>query len=297
MTSILEKLRELFPSCSREIDEIGRLRSVMDGISIDSFFEPVSRLNWSMSDKGEKKNVKLDSLEAGTLAAWAAHVSYGTRVRMREFEDSFLEQLLNHRFLTAMVISRAHMESAAVAVYAMNLVVSCAEKNNWEIMKVVIPRMLFGTSLMREPKLKPLQDMLGLSATEPIQIMDAIDAMDRFAESTGATLDTPRFRAYYAWFCEYAHPSMGSTGKFFNVIGESPDGWVLKYEYDEKVQDLDVKACLGMTLDNMRAGYANALMLSNCMFQDSPGGILYIPPPKELSPWIWNNIIHSPDKT
>ena len=149
----------------------------------------------------------------------------------------------------------------------------------------IIPKMLFGTSFKREQKAK-IQDLLDWSAQEPVQIMDAIDAMDRFAESTGAAV-THHFRVQYACLCEYAHPTMGSTRGFFDVVEENPNGWVLKYKYDEKVQQDDVKAALTMTIDSMRAGYGNVLILINGKFADSAHGIVYNPPPTEFGNGFW----------
>ena len=248
----------------------------------------------SKVEKKQKQVGSLLSLDAAAIACWAAHVSNGAQVRMHELEDVFLEQVVQKRVLSAMVISRAHMESAALAAYAEDILVDCNKKDNWEKLRTIIPKMLFGTSFKREQKAS-IQDLLDWSAQEPVQIMDAIDAMDRFAESTGAPV-THRFRVQYAWLCEYAHPTMGSTRGFFDVVEENPNGWVVKYRYNETVQEPDVRAALTMTINSMRVGYANALILTSGTFEDSAQGIVYNSPPKEFGRWIWHNIIQGGKK-
>lgn len=260
---------------------------------MEPFFEPVSVIDASEGDGNKPVRILL-SLDAKAMTAWAAHVSNGTRARMHGLEDVFLEQLAQKRFLSAMIISRAHMESAALAAYAEYSLVACEKKQNWEKMKTITSRMLFGTSFKREQK-SNVQDLLDWSAQEPVQIMDAIDAMDHFAESTGA-LVTRRFRAQYAYLCEYAHPSMNSTRGFLDVVEENRDGWVLKYRFEERVQEVDARAALAITIDSMRVGYANALLLAYGTFKDDPSGIIYSPPPIKFARWVWENIVHGGNK-
>lgn len=107
MTALHELLRDSFASCSTEIDEFQRLQAVVAGVRLDTFFEPASLIEVT---EGVGSLVSPDS---ATMTGWAAHVSNGTRVRMRTLENALLEQLAYKRMLPAMVLARSHMEAAA----------------------------------------------------------------------------------------------------------------------------------------------------------------------------------------
>jgi len=163
-------------------------------------------------------------------------------------------------------------------------------------MKTAVPKILFGTSVNLERKATIFQGTGSVSPQDPIRLMTAVEAMDRFAEGTPTPVRY-YFRGAYAILCEYAHPNLGGVRSFFEIVEETSEGWALKYGYDESVAEADVKSALIAIIQNMRVGYANVLLLISGRFEDRPSGIVYRRTPPELGRWIWENILRDPDST
>lgn len=284
----IKEVSSEYPSCAVYLENLDRLRKEADKVPLAEFFEPKV---WVESAKDAPGS--LLAVDAATLTSWAAHVSFGARVRMRSLEDAFFEELLQKRLFPAMAMVRAHMETAAFATYGLERVGQCAINGKWEEMATIIPQMLFGTSYKLEKKAVAMQHLMELSAQEPVRIMKMIEALDRFVEQT----DQPKthwYRIMYAILCDYTHPTMRSMVPFYSIREETADGWHLKYGYQESFGKDEVAMALDMLTRCIRAGYGSALVLISWTFQDGPAGIICDKTPLGFGDWIWKNILHGP---
>ncbi len=226
MENVLEKLKIKFPLYLKELEHVLRLRKNLDIIPFEEFFESVALVSME-----EKKNV-LGTLDVDSLTGWTGHIYNSSRVRMRNLENSYFSELHAGRFLSCMVLLRAHMESAALAAYAQEKLMESNEKNNWEPMREIIVKMLFGSALKLEKKNENLQKILEFSASEPVRIRHMIISMDKFLQPfTGSKgYDC---QVQYALLCEYAHPTMRVNLNFSNLQRECNEGWFHLYGYEE----------------------------------------------------------------
>ncbi len=212
---------------------------------------------------------------------------------MRSLEDAFISELLQKRLFPAMAMVRAHMETAAFVTYGLERVGACADTQNWEAMKKVIPQMLFGTAYKLERKAAAIQYLMELSSEEPVRIMKMIEALDRFVEQT----DAPKshwHRFQYAILCDYTHPAMRSMVPFYSIRLETSDGWHLKYGVQESFGDKEAMMGLDMLIRSIRAGYGSSLLLGGWKFEDGRKGIICSKTPMDFGQWIWENILQTP---
>ena len=64
----------------------------------------------------------------------------------------------------------------------------------------------------------------GVEATLPVRPKALIEAMDEFLIGTGS--QTSQLRGVYALLCEYAHPNIGGSKAFENVVTHDDcTGW------------------------------------------------------------------------
>jgi hypothetical protein len=138
-----------------------------------------------------------------------------------------------------MVIARSHMENSGLAAYAEQELLKASDTALWDDLKPKIQQMLFGTSFRFEKKLAELQEQLPLEATLPVRPKALLEAMDGFLIGTGS--QTSQLRGVYALLCEYAHPNIGGSKAFENIVThEDGTGWTHYYGLREDIRDSDV---------------------------------------------------------
>jgi hypothetical protein len=127
---LVTELKAAFPSCEPYISELERLRRETESIPFVGFFEPKVAICSKEGGPGA-----LLVIDDATLTSWVAHVSCGTRARMRSLENAFVSELLAARLVSAMAMVRAHMETAAFSAYGLERAGACADSNQWDEMK------------------------------------------------------------------------------------------------------------------------------------------------------------------
>jgi len=281
----IDKLAKSYPGAKETLDRIAMIHRLVDSFEIAPFFEPPS---WF--DLSNKPQPLL--LTADLLATWIQHVSHGTRVRLRSLEAGFLSELAADRFMTAMVLARAHMENAGLAAFAEQQLLKASDTARWDDLKLIIQQMLFGTSFRFEKKLTELQDELPLEATLPVRPKALLKAMDGFLIGTGS--QTSQLRGVYALLCEYAHPNIGGSKAFEKVIThEDGTGWTHYYGRREDIGDSDVVAATDILLVNMKIGYTNALLLVAGKIEELPDGLCFHKPSIGVGKAIWDEILQA----
>ena len=280
----IDKLTESYPGAKEIFDSIVRIHRLVDSFEIAPFFEPPS---WF--DLGKKPQPLF--LTADLLATWIQHVSHGTRIRLRSLEAGFLSELSAGRFMTAMVLARSHMETAGLAAFAEQELLKASGTASWDDLKSTIQQMLFGTSFRFEKKLTELQDELPIEATIPVRPKALLEAMEGFLIGTGN--QSSQLRGVYALLCEYAHPNIGGTKAFENVVThEDGAGWTHHYGRIEDIGDDDVLAAAHILLVNMKIGYANALLIVSGEIEELPDS-LFFHKPSIGGKAIWDEILQA----
>lgn len=279
----IDKLAESYPGAKETLDRIARIHRLVDSFEIAPFFEPPS---WF--DLGKKPQPLF--LTADLLATWIQHVSHGTRVRLRSLETGFLSELSSGRFMTAMVLARSHMENAGLSAFAERELLKASDTGRWDDLKLTIQQMLFGTSFRFEKKLIEIQDELPLETTLPVRPKPLLEAMEGFLIGTGS--QTSQLRGIYALLCEYAHPNIGGSKAFENIVThEEGTGWTHHYGLNEDIRDSDVVAATDILLMNMKIGYANALLLVTGEIEELPDGLCFHKPSVDVGKAIWDEIL------
>jgi hypothetical protein len=213
---------------------------------------------------------------------------------MRALEDAIFRQFERREIVPAMALVRAHMETAGFVSFGADIISRCADTGDWEEMKRLIPRMLFGTALKLERKAKPIQGAMDPTDLEPVRIAAMIDAMDRFAEQNDrATVHW--FRGAYSILCEYAHPTIRGMKPFCEVLGETAGGWDLQYRFGQSVSEGEAVMAISILTESMRVGHGSALLLQSWNFQDGSEGVACTKTPVEIGEWIWQAILHRPE--
>jgi len=283
--TLMDKLTEAYPGAKETLDRIAKIHRLVDSFDIAPFFEPPS---WF--DLGKKPKPLF--LTADLLATWIQHISHGTRVRLRSLEAGFLSELATGRFMTAMVLARSHMECAGLAAFAEQELLNASDTGNWDDLKPTIHQMLFGTSFRFEKKLTELQEELPLEATLPVRPNVLLEAMDGFLMGSGS--QTSQLRGVYALLCEYAHPNIGGSKAFEDIIThEDGSGWTHYYGQREDIGESDVAAATDMLLVNMKIGYANALLLVTGEIEELPDGLCFHKPSISIGKVIWDEILQA----
>lgn len=279
----IDKLVESYPGAKETLDRIARIHRLVDSFEIAPFFEPPS---WF--DLGKKPQPLF--MTADLLATWIQHVSHGTRVRLRSLEAGFLSELAAGRFMTAMILARSHMENAGLAAFAEQELLKASVTAMWDNLKPTIHQMLFGTSFRFEKKLTELQDELPLETTMPVRPKALLEAMNGFLIDTGSWAS--QLRGVYALLCEYAHPNIGGSKAFENVVThEESTGWTHHYGRRENIDDKDLVAAADILLVNMKIGYTNALLLVAGEIEELPDGLCFHKPSIGVGKAIWDEIL------
>jgi len=285
IVSQINSLVQSYPRAKETLDSIAKIHQLVDSLKIAQFFEPPSWLYLC-------KKPKPLFLTADLIATWIQHVSHGTRVRLRSLEAGFLSEMAAGRFMSAMVLARSHMESTGLAAFTEQELLKASDTGDWDILKPIIQKILFGTSFRFEKKLVGLQDKLPLETTLPIRPKDFLLAMDNYLASTGS--QNSQLRGVYALLCEYAHPNIGGNKAFEKIIThEDGVGWTHCYGHMENIDDNDIVAATNILLVNMKIGYANALLLVTGEIEELPEGFSFHKPPVGVGKAIWDEILQA----
>lgn len=278
------KLKRRYKSLIPLVDQILAVRDNAQSVQMESIFEPISIVGGPID--GPRR---VHGLSGVDLTAWVLHTSHGTRVRMSTLEDAIVTELLHRRGLTALILCRAHMESAGLAAYALQTLTNSVRKGEIDQLELVIPKILFGSSLWKDREAQAIQENLEHSAQRPVEVTKLIKALDTFGEKT------EWFTVNYALLSEYAHPNIRSTKEFSEVQATLDEGWIIQYGDKERFSSTLVRMALQIMKHSMHVGYAAALLLSSWKFEDTPTGISCSPPPAEpTARWIWDKIICGP---
>lgn len=283
----MKALKERFPQYAPTLGEISALAAVVDGLPFDPFLEPVSLIEIHAGKRA------LANMSAGHVTAWAQHVAYATRARMRTLETSILEEIAVARLTASATLLRAHLETAALAAHAVLTVRDAGESGDTRRLDEVMRATLFGTSLFKEvDKVPDLEDHLYGSQQGTGRAADYLLSLDRFLEP-----DAPpgaRHRLRYALLCEWGHPNLGGFKGFSRVVEEREGGWVIQYGMEEDLGTQGPQMVLEYLLEDMRLGYAAAELLRLSGFIDEGDGLHCRWPAKSDMRRIWTEFMRLP---
>ena len=270
--SALDRLRVSVPTSVNVINSVALLETVVRGLPLTPFREPVA-----IVEIGDKGNNELANLDAAYLSAWCNHIAYSMRVRMRTLEPGILEDLTDGKYLSAQVLLRAHLEASAVASLCLEHVRMTASDGDLARLNTLIPRTLFGTALYNKAKRNDfVKSMLTYSEQRTILISDAIKALDDFAY--GPAADQEVLSIAYGLLCEAAHPNHRGTKSYVTVEQLDPNaeyGWEVRYSETEAVSSVLAERLLELLLVSMRHGYAASEMLRRMRLSESSGTLVF----------------------
>jgi hypothetical protein len=127
MEEALTKLHAMFPAASATIGNLRALAAVTRSFEYPAFVEPPIVI----SVEG-KNPPQLLSLNFDEVAAWIAHMSLGSRVRMEALEYAILSGLASGRFFVSASLTRNHLEVAGLATYVNSVLVTFSNEQNYE---------------------------------------------------------------------------------------------------------------------------------------------------------------------
>ena len=276
------QIESRFSGISEIISGIRKVANATRGFSLPEFPEPKT---W-LYQQGSEFTVTID---ADLAAAWIAHMSHSTRLRMELLEDAVIRSIANSELLVSATLTRAHMEAAAWAVYANEELIKASDSGSWEKIEKLIPKMLYGSAVAFEKKDLP-KDAVLAPLVEPSRIMHAIDALDRFFSSVTSEKGRSS-RILYAILCEYAHPTIGGVRHLFETISESNESWRIQYSRLETLDAEDAQTILEMLLRNMRLGHAAALLILLGTLEETATGLKYEKPSPEDALGVWEHVM------
>lgn len=251
------------------------------------FFESVS-----VTITDEKRNAKLLSVGAPELTSWTSHVASSMWSRLRALEGSILRAFTAGNTLAGMILLRAHLEAAAVAAYCLDELQNASRSRDFSQLAELIPRTLFGTSMLKHREKDSVAERLQFFETKTIEsICRAVDALDRFLyqEHADGTLAVA-----YSLMCEYAHPNHRGTMDFMTST-ESANGWHIVYGAQKPTPPEMALKVLETLVVTMQGGYAASHMLSCWRFREgSDGRLLWDTPSTEDADRIWHDFLQRP---
>lgn len=279
----LKTLKSQHPKQIRDIESIARLRRSIECLPLAPFYEPVAVTECKNNER------RLVNLDKDYLRAWCRHMAYGPRVRMFALELQIAATLINQQLLPAAVLLRSHLETAALAAYAINELADAAKLGNSSKLSTLIPKTLLGTALIRPAKKdEALHELLTYGEQETITISSALNSLDQFIWQDEANGGTARI---YGLLCELAHPNHRGIRGFVASSDVAPGGWEIRYASKEEFSDASVQMVLETLLLSMRSGYAASEMLRIYDFEENSGQLQYVPPPEAEMLRIWVEIL------
>lgn len=265
---------------ARLIANLRLIEAAIAKFPLESFFEPVSLL---VSENGGP--LKLDTISARHLDAWAKHVAYGTIVRLGSLTRICLGLLEENQLIAAGLIERAILENAGRASHSLDTLTSGYKNRSWDKMNDLILKILFGTR-MTNPRGTIFEELAEATARWPVKPSSFIDSLDSFASAP----DTRFFRDLYGFLCDLTHASQRGNSAFCEVVSDTGSGWVLQYKKDETGDDGALLGALRATVRCLQAGYGASALLLRWSFDDEMPQLV-ARAPGEGDIWIWHEIL------
>jgi len=284
-SDLIEQVRRRFPDTNQRMRQLERFSRAAEQLPWEPFYEPVSVIEHDQKGRGKHLNV-----DAPMLGAWAKHMAYSMRIRMRSFEPIVLRELAVGTTLGASTALRAHLEAAAMASLCLLRLNEARTDEGLEKLASLIPKTLFGTALSNKAKKdERVLEMLSFAEQQTITICTAIRALDEFAYGDAANGST---EILYALLCESGHPNHRGTLTFVTSKDVEPEGWRISYA---PAEDAGLSVVIGVVDGlrlSMRGGYAASEMLRVAEFLDGPRP--YRGTPMDEGQRIWSTFL-APD--
>jgi len=246
----------------------------------------------SVTIADEKRKAKLLSVGASELKSWSCHIASSMWSRLRALERPVLDNFASGNTLAGMILLRAHLEAAAMAAYCLDELTRAARAGDFNSLSELIPRTLFGTSMLKHREKDSVAERLYFFETTTINsICRAVDALDKFfyQEHADGTLAVA-----YSLMCEYAHPNHRGVMDFMTST-DGPNGWHIVYGNQRPTPPEMALKVLETLVVTMQGGYAASQMLSCWSFRDdSDGTLLWNTPSAEEANRIWRDLLQRP---
>src|SRR5258708_7266299 len=177
MDDLIAALKARHPKRAETLEAIAAIVDVVDSLPFEPFFEPVSVLSIHQGKR------QMFSLTARNVAAWATHVAYACRVRMRALESPILREIHDGHLTASATLLRGHLETAGLAAHAFLTVTDAAKSGDKERLDDLMRKTYFGTALVKETKNVPeLEQYLDFSDQCTAQARELVSSLDRFLE-------------------------------------------------------------------------------------------------------------------
>jgi hypothetical protein len=280
MTIPVSRLLEQFGDHDSDVgpllDEIQRLQGAADELPLEPFHEPPSVVR-----VGKDGKRTLEGIDPGILNAWTQHLGYSSRMRMRALEDSIFSELADRRVLGAMLLVRAHLETAGLVALCQRTVVRAMQSRKFKRLCELIPQCLFGSGLALHAKQAGSPAVVGRLVAEgnPFRVGWGIEALDQlYKELHQQESSKGTYGHYYALLSEFAHPTQ-RTNRLFVQEEATPltdghsAGWSLSYRRKEGDWAENASIALSILIASMRAGYGYGELLRATPFAVEDGEI------------------------
>lgn len=281
-TDSFNTLRQRIPDC-KYVDRIAELDVIAASLPFETFREPVA-----INELNDSGNNRILNLDADYLKAWAAHMSYSMRVRLRTLEPGIVDALARGRALAAQVLLRSHLEATAMSALCLETLM----RSDHESLAKLVPQTLFGTALFNRSKRdEMIAEMLTYSEQRTITISHAMAALHRFAFPEGGPDSTG---VAYGLLCESSHPNHRGTKLFVStedVDSTGEHGWYISYSEIEKVPNELTKKLIEVLLFSMAYGYAATELLRHMKLSNSGDHIKVHGVSEEAGKKIWFEIL------
>jgi hypothetical protein len=272
------------PEHAGTLQAISAIADAVDSLPFEPFFEPVSTV---LVHRRERQYL---SISAGHIAAWANHVAYACRVRMRAIEAPILREIHDGHLTASATLLRAHLETAGLAAHSFLTVTDSAKSGDKKPLDDLMRKTLFGTALFKETKRVPeLEQYLDLSDQCTASASELVDGLDRFLEPNTPVGNRQRLR--YALLCEYGHPNLRGFKGFSHLVRETEDGWFVQYTAEEDRGAYGVQMIVEYLLEDMRLGYSACEFLRRTTFVDEGDRLQCCPPDPVDVAWIESAIM------
>lgn len=278
LTQFADQLQARFPQARIGLEHVKRLDREANSLAWIPFYEPVSVIEPDERGRGQQSII-----DADMLGAWAKHIGYSMRVRMRSFEPTVLQELLKGNSLVASTVLRAHLEAAAMASLCVQRLNEARTADGLTSLASLIPKTLFGTALYNKSKKdERVLDMLTSVEQQTITICTAVEAFDSFTYGDAAD---GRTAILYALLCEFSHPNNRGTKGFVKSQDVHPEGWEIAYSLEEAIAPASVVGIVDGLRLSMRGGYAASEVLRVAQFSND--ALPYRGLPEEEGDRIW----------
>ena len=170
-----------YPTSARQIGNLARMEDAISSLCFPSFFEPVSVLD----NIGTGGPQRLLGPMAPAINAWRRHVGYGTIARIRALTGPVVRQLADGNLTVASILQRTILENAGRAAFAIDRLTECSKKGEWDDLRTLIPKSLFGTC-MTALEATVFEDFWEVTAQRLAKVRQFLDALETLAGTSGA---------------------------------------------------------------------------------------------------------------